>query len=137
MEKLHGLVQFRVRYSDTDQMQTYYNARVLEWFEFGRNELLRSLGKPYSEWEPEGVLLPVTEAHIQFLGKARYDDLLALATNVAFDGRARLRFECDVQHAGSGQSVCRGHTIHAITNALGKPIRPPQWLVTLLTGQSR
>jgi len=55
-------VQFRVRYSETDQMKTYYNSRALEWFEYGRTELCRALGKPYREMEQLGVLFPVSEA---------------------------------------------------------------------------
>jgi acyl-CoA thioester hydrolase len=44
-------IQFRVRYSETDQMGTFYNSRALEWFECGRTELLRACGLPYAEME--------------------------------------------------------------------------------------
>ncbi len=44
-------IQLRVRYSETDQMGTFYNSRALEWFECGRTEVLRSLGIPYSTME--------------------------------------------------------------------------------------
>ena len=43
-------------------------------------------------------------------------------------GRVRLRFEVSIENAATGQAVCRGYTIHAITDPSGKPIRPPQWL---------
>src|ERR1039458_1458423 len=66
-------VQFRVRYSETDQMGTFYNSRALEWFECGRTELLRSLRLPYAEMEKRGVFLPVVEAHVEYRGRARYD----------------------------------------------------------------
>ena len=51
MHLLRHVLRFRIRYSDIDQMGTYYNARVLEWFEWGRTELCRTLGKPYRQWE--------------------------------------------------------------------------------------
>jgi len=125
-------LQLRVRYSETDQMGTYYNSRVLEWFECGRTELIRVLGKPYAEWERDGVLLPLVEAHVDYLGKAHYDDLLRVTTCVQWAGKARLRFDVVIEHAHDGRPVCRGHTVHAIVGADGCPIRPPDWLRCLL-----
>ena len=77
MTNAQHVLEFRVRYSETDQMRTYYNSRALEWFERGRTELLRAMGKTYREMERLGVMLPVTEAHVEFLGRAEYDDLFA------------------------------------------------------------
>src|SRR5512146_770718 len=79
-------IQLRVRYSETDQMGTFYNSRPLEWFECGRTELLRSVGLPYSELEARGVFLPLVESHVEYLGRARYDDALRMTTTCAFSG---------------------------------------------------
>jgi len=121
----------RVRYSETDQMGTYYNSRALEWFECGRTELLRALGKPYSQWEAMGVMLPITVAHVEYFGKAQYDDLLKMTTRASMAGRARVRFDVQIDHADTHESICRGHTIHAVTDTSGRPTRPPGWLVEL------
>ena len=43
-------------------------------------------------------------------------------------GRVRLRFDIHIENAATAQPVCQGYTIHAITDATGKPIRPPEWL---------
>ena len=123
--------QFRVRYSETDQMRTYYNSRALEWFEHGRTELLRSMGKPYTEMEKLGVMLPVREAHVEYLGKAEYDDRLKMTTTLSRSGKARIRCDVEIEQADSGTSVCRGWTVHAIANPQGKAIRPPDWLLEL------
>jgi acyl-CoA thioester hydrolase len=127
-------VQFRVRYSDTDQMRTYYNARVLEWFEIGRSELLRTLGRTYREMEALGILLPVSEAHVEYQGRAQYDDLLCMNTTMTRAGRARLRFDMVITHA-DGRPVCRGWTVHVIADAAGKPMRPPEWLARMADGE--
>jgi acyl-CoA thioester hydrolase len=126
------VLQFRVRYSETDQMGTYYNSRPLEWFERGRTELLRALGKPYREMEPLGVLLPVKEAHVEYLGRAEYDDLLKMTSTLSMAGKARIRVDVEIEHAESGQPVCRGYTVHVVTDPSGKPIRPPKWLLELV-----
>jgi len=118
----------RVRYSETDQMGTVYNSRVLEWFEVGRTELLRAIGLPYAQMEAQGVFLPLVEARVRYLGRAAYDDDLRITSRIAPEGKASLRFEIDITHADD-RPVARGHTIHAVTSAEGKPVRPPAWLV--------
>ena len=112
-------------------MGTFYNSRALEWFECGRTELLRALDLPYATMEQCEVFLPLVEAHVEYLGRARYDDLLRMTSRGSMAGKARLRVDCDITHAVNGNGVARGYTIHAITNAAGKPIRPPPWLVEL------
>ncbi|HOB74499.1 MAG TPA: thioesterase family protein [Phycisphaerae bacterium] len=122
-------VLLRVRYSETDQMGTFYNSRVLEWFECGRTEWLRATGLPYAQMEARGVLLPVVESHVQYLGRARYDDLLRLTVSAAMAGRATLRFDVKITHASSGAAVAAGYTVHAIVDSTGKPMRPPAWFL--------
>lgn len=124
----------RVRYSETDQMGTFYNSRALEWFECGRTELLRALGIPYTKMEQRGVFLPLVESHVEYLGRARYDDALRVTTSAAMSGRARLRFDVRITQDAGGQDVARGYTVHAVANANGRPIRPPAWLSALLKG---
>ena len=125
MQHIHHL---RVRYSETDQMGTYYNSRALEWFECGRTEACRATGKPYTEWERDGIATPIIEAHVAYRGKAQYDDLLKITTDVSLVGRMRMRFDMVIDNADSGEPICRGYTIHAITNLDGRPTRPPGWI---------
>lgn len=125
-------MNLRVRYSETDQMGTFYNSRALEWFECARTELLRAMGLPYTEMESRGLFLPLVEAHVEYLGRARYDDLLQLVTSLSLVGRARVRLDVEVAQASGGKGVARGYTVHAFTDASGKPVRPPQWFLEAL-----
>lgn len=127
--KQEAVVVVRVRYSETDQMGTFYNSRALEWFECGRTEYSRQIGVPYAEMEKRGLLLPLTEAHVKYLGRARYDDPLRIATTARMEGRASVRFENRITHAETGADVAAGYTVHAVTDATGKPMRPPAWFV--------
>lgn len=122
-------LRFRVRYSETDQMGTFYNSRPLEWFECGRTELLRHLGLPYAVLEQRGLFLPVVESCVHYLGRARYDDLLEMTTTLTLAGRARVRCEVVIVQADNRKPVVRGHTVHAFTDAAGKAIRPPGWFL--------
>jgi acyl-CoA thioester hydrolase len=123
------VIRFRVRYSETDQMGTIYNSRPLEWFECGRTELLRHLGLPYAELEARGLFLPVVEAHVELLGRARYDDLLEMRTTLTCHGRARVRCDNQIAQAAGGRPVARGYTVHAFTSREGRVMRPPAWFV--------
>ena len=129
MGVIEDTLLLRVRYSETDQMGTFYNSRALEWFECGRTELLRNLGLPYTEIERRGVYLPLVEAHVEFRGRARYDDLIQLRSVMSIQGRARLRVDVEITHAQSGAPVARGYTVHAFTAAGGRAVRPPEWFL--------
>jgi len=134
MTGLSDVLQLRVRYSETDQMGTFYNSRALEWFECGRTELMRRrLGMSYAALEAKGAFLPLVEAHLEFQGGARYDDLLEIASTVIVSGRAKLRFDVQVHNSETRKPVVRGYTVHAFTDRQGKPIRPPSWFMELLT----
>jgi acyl-CoA thioester hydrolase len=132
MNKLKDVIQLRIRYSETDQMGTFYNSRALEWFECGRSELMRNrLGMSYAVLEGKSVFLPLVEAHLEFQGGARYDDLLRISSGVELHGRAKLRFDVEITHSGTGKPVVRGYTVHAFTDNHGKAIRPPGWFVEM------
>jgi len=133
MSPLRDVIPLRVRYSETDQMGTFYNSRALEWFECGRTELMRNrMGMSYAGLEARGVYLPLVEAHLEFQGGAQYDDLLSIASSVEFSGRAKLRFEVQITHAATGKPVVRGYTVHAFVDREARPIRPPGWFVELM-----
>jgi acyl-CoA thioester hydrolase len=127
-----GETHLRVRYSEIDQLGTFYNSRALEWFEVARTELLRAIGLPYAQMEERGVRLPLIEAHVEYRGRARYDDLLKLTSSVQMAGKARLRFDVQIVQAEGGQAVASGYTIHALVDEAGKPMRPPGWLLDVM-----
>jgi len=125
-------MRFRVHYGDTDQMGTYQNARALEWFEHGRTESMRGRGLSYREMEERGIRLPVVEAHVIYQGRAVYDDELVMTVAISMPSKARFRFDITIKQAETGEPVCHGWTTHGVTNATGKPIRPPQWMIDVV-----
>jgi acyl-CoA thioester hydrolase len=78
------------------------------------------------------VFLPLVEAHLEFKGGARYDDLLSVASVVEFSGRARLRFDVNISQVVDNRPVVGGYTVHAFTDRRGKPTRPPAWFIEAL-----
>lgn len=131
MAPLVSTLELRVRYSETDRMGSFYNSRSLEWFECGRTEWLRQTGLGYADIEQRGAFLPLVEAHVLYHARARYDDLLTVRTTAAMAGRARLRFDLRISQP-DGMLVTSGYTVHAVTDAAGKAMRPPSWLVEVM-----
>ena len=125
-------IQLRVRYAETDQMGVVWHGDYLRYFEDARTEALRACGWSYRGLEEAGIMLPLVEAHLEFQGGARYDDLLDIASTVDVSGRAKLRFDVQIHHNESRKPVVRGYTVHAFTDRQGKPIRPPAWFLDLL-----
>ena len=73
----------RVRYGETDRMGYLYYGNYALYYEIGRVELLRSLGLAYKRVEEElGVMMPVVNLESRYLRPARYDDEVAIETQV-------------------------------------------------------
>jgi acyl-CoA thioester hydrolase len=120
----------RVTYVETDKMGFVYYGNYLTYFEIGRTELIRSLGRPYSELEDEGYYLPVIEASCRYMKSARYDDLLTIRTVVSECKGVRLGFKYEILR--DNEKLAQGMTLHAFVDGQGKPVRPPAWLLELL-----
>ena len=120
----------RVRYADTDPMGWAYYGHYFRWFEIGRAEMLRSLGRSYRAIEEEvGVRLPVRAARCHYLRGARYDEALVVETGVVSRSRIGVTFAYRIVSdgaAGESQSATPfaiGATEHFYMDAAGKPMR--------------
>jgi acyl-CoA thioester hydrolase len=119
----------RVRYADTEPMGWAYYGHYFRWFEIGRAEMLRSLGRSYRAIEEEvGVRLPVRAARCHYLRGARYDDVLWVETGVVSRSRIGVTFAYrivpDGAAGGAGGAPCAiGATEHFFMDAAGKPMR--------------
>lgn len=127
----------RVRYGDTDQMGFAYYGNYLRWFEIGRAEMLRSLGRTYRDIEEAGVWLPVLEARCRYLKPARYDDSVIIETGVLSLGRASVRFGYRIVREATGELLANGMTEHCFMAKDERPVRPPEELVKLLESAPR
>jgi acyl-CoA thioester hydrolase len=119
------VAEIRVLFADTDAMGIAYYANYLKWFEAGRVELMRSMGMAYRELTGIGVHLPVTEANVRYLSSARYDDLLAIRTEVRGFRRASITFGYRIERV-DGTLLAEGVTVHAFTDGDGKVVRAPE-----------
>lgn len=91
----HSL-QYRVLYSDTDQMGYVYHGNYPRLYEAGRNEAIRALGISYKELEVSGIWMPVTQMEFKLLRPAFYDELLHINTSIQVLPENKLSFYTEI-----------------------------------------
>lgn len=127
-----GICRTRVRYGETDKMGIAYYGRYVDWFEMGRTEFCRSNGKSFSEWEAEGVMLPVVEAHCRYKSSLFYDDEIEIETKITSLSKVSVTFACRIFRVADGKLAAEGYTRHAFTSTDGKLMKKgnalEQWL---------
>jgi acyl-CoA thioester hydrolase len=128
-----GAVDIRVRYAETDKMGVVYHANYFMWFEIGRCELLRKMGRSYRDLEATGIGLPVIEAHCEYRSPARYDDELEVRTTGRMLSPARLEFSYEIRRPSDGTVNAVGRTVHAAVDTAGRPCRLPDYVQELLS----
>jgi len=126
-------IEYRVPYADTDQMGVVYYGNYLAFFERARNELMRSCGHTYKDFEAEGLALPVIHAEVDYRRPARYDDLLEITSWVRLQKGVRVEIACEVRRKGESELLVSGFTRHACVSTVDfKPCPPPHSFLDMI-----
>ncbi len=127
------IIQFRVRYGETDQMGYVYYGNYAQYFEMGRVEWLRNLGLSYKRMEEAGIMLPVLNLTINYLKPAKYDDLLTLKTTILKKPSVRIEFEFELFNE-ENELLNKGYTsLVFIDMQRNKPTRAPEYILEKVT----
>jgi acyl-CoA thioester hydrolase len=123
--------QLRVRYQETDQMGVVHHSQYAVWFEVGRTGLIRRFGLSYGELEGMGILLPVVDLRCRYVAPARFDDRIAVRTQVREIWGPKITFAYEVLRQNDGERLARGQTIHLWVDSDMKPFNfersHPEW----------
>ena len=117
--------EFRVRYSETDQMGVVYHTNYLVWCEIGRTDFIRASGLTYAELERRGVLLAVAEATIRYHAAARYDDLIRVDTTLAAVRSRAVTFDYVITNADTDERLSSARTVLVSLDRRGRPMTLP------------
>ena len=117
------LTRTRVRYGETDKMGVAYYGKYMDWFEMGRSDFCRAEGKSYAQWEAEGILLPVVEAHCRYKSSLLYDEEIDIETSITNLTKVSVTFTCRIFHAGTNKLAAEGYTKHAFIDSSGQLLR--------------
>jgi len=125
MPATHDL-EIRVRYQETDGQRRVHHANYLTYFEAGRTEMLRAIGRSYRELEEAGLFLVVSQVRIDYHAPAEYDDLLLLRTRVEKVGSAHIRHAYELVRGAT--IIATGSTTVVCVDRTGRVRRLPEWL---------
>lgn len=121
----------RMLYTHTDIMGVVNNVHYLEFFEAGRNELMRSMGYPYPELEAKNVGLPLIEAHVNYKTPAKYDDLIRITAYLKEIPTVRIKIDYEINV--DERLIATGYTTHSFLDLKRfKPVRPPEDFMALI-----
>ena len=109
-------VEHRVIYADTDAGKVVYYANYLKWFESGRRELFRDLRISYLDIEKRNFIVPVVEAHCNYLHPARYDDVIVVETRISEVKEKSVRFEYKITKKNDKKLLAEGYTINVFVD---------------------
>jgi acyl-CoA thioester hydrolase len=121
-----GEIQIRVRYAETDRMGLLHHANYLVYFEQGRTELLRQMGRTYKDVEDQGFFLVLVKVEVRYRQPARYDDVLTLRTTVTRTTPVRIEHRYEVLR--DGELLAEGASTLACIDKEGKLQVMPEWL---------
>ncbi len=122
---------YRPLYAHTDIMGIVNNTRYLEYFEAGRNELMRSIGYPYTKLEAGNIGLPLIEAHVNYYKPAKYDDEMRIIAFLKSLPTVRIKIEYEIKVGDT--LLVDGYTTHSFLDLKRfRPVRPPADFIELL-----
>lgn len=124
--------KFRVRYSETDQMQVVYHGNYAQYFEIGRVEWLRNKGISYKWMEENGIMLPVVSLTMNYKKPARYDELLTLKTILKNRTSVKIEFDYELYNDREELLTIGNSILVFIDVKTGRPMSPPQYIIDIL-----
>ena len=113
-------------------MGIVYYSRYFEYFEESRTELFESMGLQITNVEQEGVALPVISSHCEFKKGAKFEDAILIRSCVNEMPRSTLKISYKAVSKKTNALLVTGYTIHAFTNSLGKPRKPPKSILNYM-----
>lgn len=132
MRVLESVIEFRVRYAETDQMGVVYHTNYLIWCEMGRTDLMRQLGTSYADLEGRGTFLAVSEARIRFRSSTRYDRMVRVRTHLTRLRSRGVTFAYWVEDVETGTVLAEAETDLICLDRAGSPRKLPTEVQQLL-----
>ena len=119
----------RVRYVEVDAQQHVYFGHYLTYFDVALIEYMRAIGYSYRDLLAGGVDMFYVETQCEYVGRARFDDLLHVHARIGHIGNTSFTFEFAVYRQPAGEPVATGRIVAvAVDVETEKPARVPEGL---------
>ncbi|TXE17429.1 acyl-CoA thioesterase [Psychroserpens burtonensis] len=125
-------IEFRVRYSETDQMGVVYHGNYAQYFEMGRTDWLREIGFSYRAIEEGGIMLPVISLMLNYKKSARYDDLIKVKTRLVKLPTAKIEFDYEIVNENNEILTTGNSVLVFIDIKKNRPTKCPDYILDKL-----
>jgi acyl-CoA thioester hydrolase len=104
----------RVRWAEVDMQKIVFNGHYLTYIDTAVADYWRAIGLPYPQGYVEryGADLFLRKASVEYLGSARYDELLAVYARVARLGRSSMTFHFEIHREGEAAPLLSAELVY-------------------------
>ena len=104
----------RVRWAEVDMQKIVFNGHYLTYLDTAIAEYWREIGLPYPQGYVERYANDVylRKATVEYLGSARYDDLLTVCCRVARLGRSSMSFQFEIYRAAEDAALVTAELVY-------------------------
>ena len=106
--------QLRVRWAEVDMQKIVFNGHYLTYIDTAVAEYWRAIGLPYPQGYVERYANDVylRKATVEYVGSARYDDLLTVCCRVAKLGRSSMSFAFEIYREGEDAPLVTAELVY-------------------------
>ena len=106
--------RLRVRWAEVDMQKIVFNGHYLTYIDTAIAEYWREIGLPYPEGYVERYASDVylRKATVEYLGSARYDDILEIGCRVARLGRTSMTFAFEIYREGEAAALVAAELVY-------------------------
>jgi len=122
--------QLRVRWAEVDMQKIVFNGHYLTYLDTAVAEYWRAIGLPYPDGYVERYAndMFLRKATVEYLGSARYDDLLTVCCRVAKLGRSSMTFAFEIYREKEAAALVTAELVYvnADTKTMKAAALPPE-----------
>jgi len=118
--------RLRVRWAEVDMQKIVFNGHYLTYIDTAVAEYWRATGVPYPQdyVERYGNDLYLRKATVEYLGSARYDDVLEVCCRVAKLGRSSMTFHFEIYREGEAAPLVSAELVYVNAEPSGMKAAP-------------
>ena len=112
----------KINYYETDRMGVVHHSNYIRYLEEARCKWLEEMQMPFSQFEEEGITIPVLGVNCTYQHHVTFDDVVQIQISVKEYTGVRMTVGYVVTDKKTGKTVLTGETKHCFTNRELKPI---------------
>jgi YbgC/YbaW family acyl-CoA thioester hydrolase len=133
------LARLRVRWAEVDMQKIVFNGHYLTYIDTAIAEYWRAIGLPYPHGYVDryGADVYLRKATVEYLGSARYDDLLEVGCRMTRLGRTSMTFAFEIYREAEERPLVTADLVYVNADPAMQPAPLPEDLRRRVAGFER